>query len=323
MKEKKPFKVRKNIFRYGLAVGLVLIGGCAQQDIYQARNFLPEKIAEFNSERISDIRVYRSDSLWDYINGGAELYHDYNFIEVATADYKAGAVEIVVDIYRFDSSLNAYGLYTNYRPPTPDTIRLGVEGYKAPGSVNFVKGTYLVRLTGYDESASTSAALTATARAIEKMIPGTTEYPELFRRFYFVDKIKYTDQYLAGSFLGRKFLTAFYTQDFLIENDTATFFLSEDATGEKFDRWMEDLKNDTTFFQLPPGILTVNGRFFVYKDSFYNVILVFYDSGFILGGFDMQMEYMNVMAQWIMSLPGFNADSTMVRINRITDTIDN
>ncbi len=323
MKEKELFKVWKNISCFGLAIGLVLIGGCSQQDIYQARNFLPKKIAEFNIERISDIRVYGSDSLWEYINGGAELYHDYNFIEVATADYKAGEVEFVVDIYRFDTSLNAYGLYTNFRPPNPDTIRLGVEGYKAPGSVNFVKGTYLVSLTGYDESASTSAALTATARAIEKIIPGTSEYPELFRRFYFVDKIKYTDKYLADSFLGKKFLTAFYIQDYLVGNDTATFFLSEDAGGEKFDRWVEDLKNDTTFFQLPPGIFTLKSRFFAYKDSFYNVILVFYDSGFILGGLDMQREHKDIMTQWIMSLPGFNADSTMARIKRITDTIDN
>ena len=296
---------------------------CGQkEDINAARNFMPAAIAEYNIERASDIKVFRGDSLWEYINGGAELYHDYNFVEVATADYKAGEIEFVLDIYRFDTSLNAYGLYTNFRPPAPDIIKLGVEGYKAPASLNFVKGVYLIRLTGYDETEPTDNALAATAREIDSILPGTTDYPEMFRKFYFVDKIKYTDKYLTKAFLGRKYLTEFYTQDYLIDGDTVTMFLSEDTGEVKCNLWTEELKSDTSFFEVPRGIITIHGRLFGYRDPYYNVIMSIYDSGLLFGILDAKMEYKDILAQWVMAMPGFNADSTMARIKELTDSIE-
>jgi len=299
-----------------------IISGCGQKkDINEASNFLPAAIAEYNIERVSDIRVFRGDSLWEYIDGGAELYHDYNFVEVATADYKAGEVEFVVDIYRFDTSLNAYGLYTNFRPPSPDTIRLGVEGYKSPASLNFVKGSYLIRLTGYDESEPTATALAVTARGIDKIISGPTDYPEMLRRFYFVDKIKYTDKYLTKAFLGRKYLTEFYTQDYLIEGDTVTMFLTVDTAEVKCNQWTEDLKSDTTFVELPRGLFTINGRFFGYHDPYYNRIMAFYDSGLLFGILNAKVEHKDILAQWVMAMPGFNEDSSMSRFREISDSV--
>ena len=315
----------RKLFSAVLAVILITaVLNCGhKEDINAARNFLPSAIAEYNIERVSDIRVFRGDSLWEYINGGAELYHDFNFVEVATADYKAGEVEFVVDIYRFDTSLNAYGLYTNFRPPAPDTIRLGVEGYKAPASLNFVKSSYLVRLTGYNESEPTDNALVATARGIDSIIPGPTDYPEMFRRFYFVDKIKYTDKYLTKAFLGRKYLTEFYTQDYLIDGDTVTMFLAVDTGEVKCNLWTEELKNDTTFVELPRGLITINGRFFSYLDPYYDRIMVFYDSGLLFGILNAKIEHKDILTQWILSMPGFNEDSMKSRFQQVSDSMGN
>ncbi|MBN1212870.1 MAG: hypothetical protein JXA92_09865 [candidate division Zixibacteria bacterium] len=304
-----------------LLILMTIVFSCGQkEDINAARNFLPAFIEGTGVERASEIRIFRGESLWEYIDGGAELYHDYNFVEVATADYKTGEVEFVVDIYRFDTSLNAYGLYTNFRPPSPDTVRLGVEGYQSPASLNFVKGDYLIRLTGFDETEQTDNALAATARAIEKIIPGPTDRPEMFRRFYFVDKIKYTDKYLTKSFLGRSYLTEFYTQDYLINGDTVTMFLAMDTGEVKCNRWVEDLRSDTNFFEAPRGLITVNGRMFTYKDPYYNVVMSIYDSGILFGILDAKLEHKDIMVQWVMSMPGFNADSSQARIKRITDS---
>jgi hypothetical protein len=309
-----------------VSVLVILLGifGCGQKkDIYEAGNFLPFIVPDADIEKVSDKRIYRGDSLWEYIDGGAELYHDYNFVEVATADYMAGEDEFVVDIYRFDTPLDAYGLYTNFRPPSPDTVNLGVEGYKSPSSINFVKGRYLVRLTAFDDSPHIDSALELTARAIDSTVPGTTQRSEMFKKFYFVDKIKYTDKYFTKSYLGRKYLTDFYTQDYLVDSDTVTMFLSEDSGEVKLNEWVADLKNDTSFFETPRGILTVNGRMFVYNDPYYRKVIVIYDSDLIFGALNFKKEYKDILAEWVTSMPGFNTDSTMARVKRMTDSLDN
>jgi hypothetical protein len=73
--------------------------------------------------------VFVGDSLWEYINGGAELYHTYEFVDVATAYYLQDSTEIVVDIYRFATPDDAYGMYTQLRPGGPGTMNYGIEGF--------------------------------------------------------------------------------------------------------------------------------------------------------------------------------------------------
>ena len=136
-----------------------------------------------------------------------------------------------------------------------------------------------------------------------------------------MNKIKYTDKYLTISFLGRSYLTEFYTQDYLIEGDTVTMFLSIDTGEVKCDRWTGDLKTDTNFMELPRGLLTVNGRFFGYRDPYYNRIIAFYDNGLLFGILDAEVEHRYILTEWIMAMPGFNADSSAARFNEIQDSL--
>ena len=96
------------------------------EDTSAPQNFLPESSAKTNLKRISDVRTFVGQTLWEYIDGGAEIYYLYDFEIVATADYKADSVEIVVDIYKFDSPDNAYGLYSMLRPVDAQPVKLGL-----------------------------------------------------------------------------------------------------------------------------------------------------------------------------------------------------
>jgi len=81
-----------------LAAGLLACGeGSNEAEPATLSQYFPDRIAEIGLDRVSEVRTFVSDSLWEYINGGAELYHSFGFVKVSTADYKSAGVELVLD----------------------------------------------------------------------------------------------------------------------------------------------------------------------------------------------------------------------------------
>ncbi len=113
-------------------------GGKKSSPDLSCSNYLPDGIVEAGIERSSEVRTYEGESLFEYINGGAEIYHAYNFIEVATSTYGINGTEMVVDIYRFENPDNAYGLFASFRPDNPAFVQLGAEGFGSPASIDYV-----------------------------------------------------------------------------------------------------------------------------------------------------------------------------------------
>ena len=71
-------------------------------------------------------------SLFEYINGGAELYLSYGFERLISAFYQLGDDEeksIVLDIYDMGTPLQAYGVFGANRREEADRAPGGVEGF--------------------------------------------------------------------------------------------------------------------------------------------------------------------------------------------------
>ena len=244
------------------------------EDTSAPQNFLPESSAKTNLKRISDVRTFVGQTLWEYIDGGAEIYYLYDFEIVATADYKADSVEIVVDIYKFDSPDNAYGLYSMLRPVDAQPVKLGVEGFLDPASVVFVKGDYVVKLISYDESEQSTLALTNFSEERANTIPGRTTPPETFSLFPKENLIETSPKYFAESYLGQKFLTDVYTQEYIIGMDTIQLFLSDDASGSKFAQWKEIAETTADIEPIADSIGFDQDYSFKAPDRFYGTSLV-------------------------------------------------
>jgi len=261
--------------------------------------YLPERFVDLDFQREGKVETYAGSSLWEYVNGGAEIYQSYNFVEVAVADYQRDGVEIVADVYEFRTPLDAYGLYTMFRSPGDQVIDLGVEGFVAPASVSFVKGPHLVRLTGFDETTESSLALTNLAAAIEEKIPGTTIRPPVFSVFPDENKIMTTDQYSAESFLGQNFLTGVYSQDYLFDGDTLTLFLTDDKMGDKFAKMMPLAEASGISGDIPPEINFDENYGLFYHDSIHGRILLGLKSGWLVGMIDYKPERKDFFRTWI------------------------
>lgn len=154
-------------------------GQSADTDTPGAVSLLPAELSMAGLTRSTDVQVFTGDSLYQYIDGGAELYHAHGFVEVATADYASGENEFTIDVYRFNSVTNAYGLFQELRSPYASPLAVGIEGMASAGNVKFVKGSYVVNIVAYDESNAATLTLAKVAAELSQKVPGTTEKPNM------------------------------------------------------------------------------------------------------------------------------------------------
>jgi hypothetical protein len=280
----------------------IACGGEKNEGIASFETFLPPQMTGLDMTRVSDIQTYDDKSLWEYINGGAEMYLLYNFKAVATADYQKADVEIITDIYQFDSPVDAYGLYSMFRFPDVEVIRLGVEGFLAPPMLSFVKGEYLVRLTGYPESSETDLAVINLAGEIVKLIPGSTEPPAPFSSFPAGETVALTDRYYAESFLGHKFLIEVFCRDYLLEGDSLTLFISEDQTGEKYILWSELAERIHKRNNVTADLPFDDDRSFVFDDSFHGNVIAGLYKGKLAGMTNYSKKHESFLANWLNTL---------------------
>ena len=252
--------------------------------------------------RSSPPRTFIGQNLWEYINGGAELYHTYGFIEVATADYRKGETEMVVDLYRFDSTVNAFGLYSMLRPDDADLAKFGVEGHVSPSKIEFVKGDLLVRVIGFDESDETGLALINLADEINKQLPGGTTLPPAFGLFPSNNAIKGSTRYYAEAFLGQSFLARVYCQDYLLDTNRVTLFLCEGAGGVKLLEWSGLAEEMGALGSAPDGLSFDVGKAFIVDNSFYGQVVVGLRAGRMVGMVGYVDECQSFVSGWLESI---------------------
>ncbi len=297
--EKVGFPV---FFLWGVAI--IACGGAKKgSQGLQCASFLPDSLIQGGIERSSEIRTYSGESLFEYIDGGAELYHQYGFVEVATANYRGGEIEVIVDIYGFDTADHAYGLYASLRPPDADLVSFGVEGFATTSSTDFVKGNYVVHLIGFDESGETQKALESLASEIDGTLPGEDYLPESFSLFPLDDAVAASDMIYAESFVGHEFLTDVYVRKYLVDGDSLTLFLTEDRGGGKFSRWFELGAADGSAFPGNADLPFDEGRVFELDHSYYGTIICGLKGERLLGAIGYRDETGTFLSKWLHSLP--------------------
>ncbi len=228
-----------------LIILFVFMSGCgldSQKNKKNPSDFLVKKFLNGEVQRTSEPRVYVGSYLYEYINGGSELYHKYEFTEVATSYYKMGSLELVVDVYQFVDSIGSFGLYSMLRPAVPNFTDIGVEGYSTNSSVEFTKGSLIVRITSFTENDDAVSIMNKMAIELEKEISGSNKYPDMFSCFIDDNVIPHSRKIYSQSFLGYNFMTDVYKQDCILNDDTFQVFVAADVFQQKFNDWLKKVQ---------------------------------------------------------------------------------
>ncbi|HDQ00421.1 MAG TPA: hypothetical protein ENN22_14735 [bacterium] len=136
----------------------------------------PQKI---NGWEIAETdKYYTADNLYDYINGGAELFLSYGFQTAMCRTYVAdGQPEIILDIFDMGKSQNAFGVFSHALETVDD--RFGQGSQYMPGLLQFWKGRYYVSILASPETETARAAMFLLAEKLERVIEKTGPLPRL------------------------------------------------------------------------------------------------------------------------------------------------
>jgi hypothetical protein len=176
--------------------------------------------------------VYTSDNLWDFIDGAADSYLGYGFIDAHVAEYKRGRENIKAEIYHHKDHTMAFGIYSSERSPSFRFNNTGAQGYATDGSLNFFKGNYYVKLRTFSKKQATLQAEQALATRIAAAIEGSDKMPEALALFPGEGKIANSEAFINENVLGHGFLSNAFKADYLSGPDNFSIFIIRNPSAD-------------------------------------------------------------------------------------------
>lgn len=155
---------------------------------------------------------FQPDTLYQQIDGAADVYLLYEFRELLHQDFKSGKTEITADIYDMGKLENAFGIYAAERSPNYKFLTIGIEGYGSKGILNFVQDRYYVKLNGSGPNAD--PLLDQFADLLSARIAGERTRPSLLRKFPADHRVLHSEQYIRKDPLGHAFLAPAYVSTY-------------------------------------------------------------------------------------------------------------
>jgi len=139
---------------------------------------LPKQVLVWSAE--TDDRIYDSETIFGYIDGGAEVYRAYNMRGCLSRRYTSpNGPAIVLDIFDMGSSGDAYGVFTH--DPEGVVVDLGQDGRLRPGWLNFWKDRFFVSIYTEEETALAIQAVKALGKIIDSLISKRGNRPKILK----------------------------------------------------------------------------------------------------------------------------------------------
>lgn len=238
-------------------------------------DYLPEDNEIGNWKRDDLPQEYKGEDLYLYINGGAEIYHEYGFKQVVIQDYvNTNGKSISLEVFEMTDSESAYGIYTFKTAEEGKELTLGDAAQLADYYLNFWKGNILVTLTGFDGHEETIKGLLEIARAVERKIKVTGKRPPLASLLPDKELVTSSIKYFKGP-LGLYNSYLFFTQNVFILNKGIkgkyrkghSVFIIEYRSDDEGQKRFRELKE--SFIESPryKNFQPVNKSIFLMEDS--------------------------------------------------------
>ena len=169
------------------------------------------------------------DDLYNYINGAADLFLSYGFVELAGGTYRYGADKqgtVIVDIYDMGKKLNAFGIFQSKRDPEVTLLDIGAGAIGSEKYVFFYKDRFYVEIQSFVLSEKGSSAALKMAREVESKIPGDSSPPAELTYLPLVDRVSGSVLYITGGILGHGFLDRGLLCDYRVGDEAVQAFIA-------------------------------------------------------------------------------------------------
>ena len=169
------------------------------------------------------------ENLYEYINGEAEFYIAFGFIELKGATYTSvagGKETVTIDIYDMGNKLNAFGVFQSKRTGPSSALNVGAASMASDDYLAFYKDRFFVEIQAYITSEKEKGGLETVAARIAARLPGDNTPPS--ELFYFPEKnrIPGSERYIKGGILGHAFLDRGIVSDYRIQGQKVRAFVA-------------------------------------------------------------------------------------------------
>ncbi len=291
----KKLVIKNRVFMF---LVLILPGICGvNSKIFASHDHLFPVIDGW--EKPAEIDVYSPETLWDIINGAADLFYAYDFRELYWGEYvnsEDNDIYLVVEIYRQGGPVRAFGVYSQERPGTPQLADVGVQGYTVPGALNFFVADSYVKIRSHDRSEETAEAMKKIGRHISDTLDPNPEFPAIVNSLPEEGKVEHSEEFINTNFLGHPFLSGAFVSTYDIDGERFNLFIIKNDKRKESEKILKDYYEfsgqDTEV--LREGIHRIDDRWngevgIVWKD---NVLYGYYN----LDDKELQEKYLDIFS---------------------------
>jgi hypothetical protein len=211
-----------------LLFSICLVLGCSQSQSEQnVMALMPQPDADAGWRWDFEPELYTPETLYEYINGEAEHFNDYNFVEMATSSHARMEDEfatLTIDLYDMGNSLNAFGIYSDHRRPGLGFEQIGEEAIVSELNVTFYKGRFFVQVSAGSMEKIVTDAMRALAAELASTIERTPE-PEEMGYLPARDQVSHTLKYLPRGLLGQAAFEHAVQAEYTLPSGVCTAFV--------------------------------------------------------------------------------------------------
>jgi hypothetical protein len=128
-------------------------------------NFIPGWITSGKT-----LRFIGSD-LFNYINGGAELFHEFGYKELQVQGYRHGENEIVLEVYQMESPEAALGIYLMKCGQENAVEKINARNSGNKYQFTIVKGSYFILVNSFAGDEKLIPIMTTLTQQTLKFVP--------------------------------------------------------------------------------------------------------------------------------------------------------
>ena len=183
-----------------LVIIIIVFLGFSKPEDHDLFYYLPKLGEIVDWAPVDSSKRFEGDSLYDYINGGADIYLEYGFIEVIAMDYANIKNKFIqLEIYQMENNESAYGIYSLNKGNEGKSPDIGNEAFLGDYYLIFWKDNFLVTLTGYSSDDETVKGLIALAQNIDKKIEKKGVKPHLTEILPKENLLETENKYIKGN----------------------------------------------------------------------------------------------------------------------------
>jgi len=271
---------------------------CVMGRMAEAKDF---QFPEITGWKLSeDVQTFVPKTLYEYIDGAADLYLTYDFEELKVGEYSNDKkASVTVEVYRQKSPTLAFGVYSQERPSNPSLVSMGAQGYVDENFLNFLSGSYYVKINSYNTGAEDREILRSFAKKVLENLDEKGTLPPILSSFPAEGKNRNSEKFVAKNFLGYLFLHSAFTADYELSGKKFKLFLIETVDKNEcknmIQKYLQQIKS--------PEKEIKEGRYTL-SDPHHGIVDLSWKGNFIwgvvdLGDSDLRSKYLKLFEEKI------------------------